>query len=414
MSKTKPVEFNRIIYGIADYDKEALPNSVSFLRRIDYRSDPRKWVLLPGATKESGSTILDLPKWGERVSDTTYVYGEDGYIYSRTLAGAVASLRQVSGSSGNGLCYFGEDDFLYYTTDTTIGRYGRMSSSPAFVDDFLGAEGGIPLNTSSMDFEAASSMSADAADSATLSITTDLSLEGHYKFESLPTVGNQMALIAKWEAQNNDRSYKMALACVSGFFGDGSDGALTIAADTTQAPTDSACTGTAAAYELTATNAAFAADQRVLIHQTQGTGAGTYQFNSISSYTAGTITLEDALNATYTTGAQVIVMPQYSGVTVSTGKTWTAKLWNDTTGGILAALCNGIITVTGAITASARGFAGGAVVVPASGLIPIRGTPQQLSEPLAILTMVLVVGEAMLEPPMEAHRLLLGEAEVME
>ena len=359
MGKAKPQEFNRIVQGIADYNKEAPPYSISFIRRIDYRSDPRKWVLFPGATKESGSTILDLPKWLERVNDTVYAYGDTGYLYSRSLTGTVTSLRQVAGASGNGLRYFGEDDFLYYATDTTLGRYGRMASSPAFVDDFLGAEGGVPTNTASMDFEAGSSMSADAADSATLSITGDLTMHGFFKFESLPTAGSEMVLGAKWEEQNNDRSYKMSLAGISGFFGDGSSGVLTIAADTTQAPIDSACTGTAAAYTLTATNASFAAGQRIFIHQTKGTGAGTWQINTISSYTAGTITLEDALNASYVTGAQVIVLLQYTNVTVNTGKTWTAKAWNGTVGGILCFLASGTLTVTGAITAKGKGFAGG-------------------------------------------------------
>ena len=39
-----------------------------------------------------------------------------------------------------------------------------------FADDFLGAQGGIPLNTHSLDLEAGSSQYATMADSASLSI----------------------------------------------------------------------------------------------------------------------------------------------------------------------------------------------------------------------------------------------------
>jgi len=42
-------------------------------------------------------------------------------------------------------------------------------------------------------------------------------------------------------------------------FGNGSDGALSISADTTDAPIDSACTGTSGSTTLSATNASFAA-----------------------------------------------------------------------------------------------------------------------------------------------------------
>ena len=153
------------------------------------------------------------------------------------------------------------------------------------------------------------------------------------------------------------------------FFGDGSDGALTISTDTTEAPIDSACTGTMGSTTLTATNVSFVAGQKVLIHQTQGTGAGNYERNTISSYTAGTITLQDALSANYVTGAQVRVLKQYTDVTIDSTKTYTAKAWNGTVGGILGFYANGTVTITGTITATGKGFRGSPIntTVDASG-----------------------------------------------
>lgn len=139
-------------------------------------------------------------------------------------------------------------------------------------------------------------------------------------------------------------------------FGDGSDGALTISADTTDAPIDSACSGTSGATSLTATNASFAANQIILIHQTRGTGAGNWELNKIQSYTAGTITTSYSLINTYGTGAQVLVLKQYSDVTVNSGKTLTAKAWNETVGGIVGLLCNGTITISGTVSASEKGY----------------------------------------------------------
>lgn len=147
-------------------------------------------------------------------------------------------------------------------------------------------------------------------------------------------------------------------------FGDGSDGDLVISADTTEAPIDSSCSGTADSNSLSATNASFAAGQIVLIHQSSGTGAGTWELNRIASYSAGIITLELPLVNTYTDSgadqAQVRVLKQYSSITIQSGKTYTAKAWDGNVGGILAFIASGTVTITGSLNLSACGFRGGA------------------------------------------------------
>lgn len=146
-------------------------------------------------------------------------------------------------------------------------------------------------------------------------------------------------------------------------YGTGSDGALTISSDTTEAPIDASCSGTAGTTSLSATNASFATGQLLLIHQTRGTGVGTWELNKISSYVAGTITTSYSLINTYTDSgasqAQVRVLKQYSAVTINSAKTYTAKAWDGDVGGILAFVCNGTTTVTGTISANGSGFRGG-------------------------------------------------------
>lgn len=149
----------------------------------------------------------------------------------------------------------------------------------------------------------------------------------------------------------------------SSYFGDGSDGSLTISSDTTEAPIDSACSGTQGTTTLSATNASFAANQEILIHQTRGTNAGTWQRTKIVSYTAGTITTRDPLSISYASSgancAQVRVIPQYTDVTIQSTKTYTAKAWDGTVGGILCFLANGTVTVAGTILATGKGYRGG-------------------------------------------------------
>ena len=379
--KKKYLQFNRFINGIADFEKEGVENSVAFSRHVDLRSDPRSIILLPRTAKESGSVVLDLPKWAERVDDDVYILGDSGYIYKRTLTQTYTNLRQIPSSHGNGLGYFGEDDFLYYTSDKVLGRYGPMDNdneTAIFTDDFLGSEGGIPTNTHSTHLESSSSQYFTRADSAALSQTSDITLEAYPRYESLPTAGNEMVMIAKWDELSDERSFKMSMYGIAAYFGDGSDGALTISSNTTDTPIDSACTGTIATTSLSATNASFAAGQIIMIHQSRGTGAGTWERNKILSYTAGTITLENPLKATYTSGAQVLVFKQYTNVTINSGITWTAKKWTGSVGGILAFLANGTVTNTGTINANGqdgttgptpgdgRGFDGGLGVILAS------------------------------------------------
>ena len=346
--------------GISYADKEGGRSSFLFARSMDYRSNPGTLKILPKTLKVSGSVVADLIMDGDRQSTDAYFYGDAGNIYKRTSGEVWTNEHTTSSSQGNGIKYFGEDSFLYYTGDTVIGRYGPFGGTKTWVDDFLGSEGGVPLNTACLDLESDSSHYATAPDHSSLSITGDITIEICVKMESLPAAAAQMVLVSKWNEQSDERSYKFDLAAVDAVFGDGGDGALTISSNTTQAPTDASCTGTAAAYALSATNASFATGDKILIYQSQGTGAGKWERNEISSYTAGTITTTDALTNTYTSGAQVIVIPEYSSITVDAGKTWTAKAWGGSVGGILVYLCSGTLTMNGDISANGKGFRGGA------------------------------------------------------
>lgn len=157
-----------------------------------------------------------------------------------------------------------------------------------------------------------------------------------------------------------------ANAVVLSPFGDGSDGAFTYAASVTDTPIDSAASGSASSTALGASNASFAAGQRILIHQSRGTGAGNWEINEVAGYNhpAGTITTVNPLTNSYsstgpTDRAQVLVIPEYTDLTVSAGVTVTAKAWNGTTGGIFATYANGTATLDGTIAGTAGGYRGG-------------------------------------------------------
>jgi hypothetical protein len=366
--ESKIVSQQRFVSGISDFPKEGID---AFVYQdgiaIDHRHDPRAITLLPASLKESGTIITDLIKWSTVYpSDlTSYMYGNTGNIYSRTTTPTYTLLHQVPSSHGNGIFYYPEDDYVYYSSDSSIGRYGPLSlGSPQFVDNYFQAQGGVPTNTNSLSLVSSSSQYASHIDASAFDITGDIAMGCYIYPTTLPTAGNTMSLMAKWDQSTSHESYKFGLGAVSGYFGSGTDGALTISSNTTDSPIDSACTGSSGTQTLSATNASFAIGQVILIHQTKGTGAGVWERNIIQGYTAGTITTTSALKNTYSSGAQVIVMKQYSSVTVNSGKTWTAKAWNGTVGGILAFICSGTVAVAGSVSANGCGFRGGSGVGP--------------------------------------------------
>jgi len=361
--------------GIAKSKKNGGPNTFRFGRSIDFRSDSSEVTIAPLTSNISGSVVTDLPMWFDVAGDYLYAYGNTGNVYQINTSDTVTNEYTIPSSVGNGLGYLAEDKYLYMASNTSISRKSTANAaSGTYYPNFLENEGGEPTNTRSILFVAASSMSATRADTASLSITGDITLETYVKPTSMPTGSNTMALMSKWDESGTKQSYKLAFVTTSNAFGDGSDGALTISSDTTEAPIDSACTGTSGSTSLSATNASFAAGQAVLIHQTQGTGAGTTMRNTIAGYTAGTITLADPLNATYTTGAQVRVLKQYTNVTVNSGVTYSAKAWNGTVGGILAFLYSGTLSGAGVIDASGKGFRGASAVSSITSAVQGEGT----------------------------------------
>src|SRR3990167_3990021 len=123
--------------GLSSSEKEGPEGSFAFGRSLDIHSEPTTLSILPKTTKISGSVVTGLIKWFTKAGDGfIYGYDENGAIYENDT-GTITKIKTVSNSSGNGLAYYEEDDYLYYTLNKVIGRYGPLSSSPAFNDNFF-------------------------------------------------------------------------------------------------------------------------------------------------------------------------------------------------------------------------------------------------------------------------------------
>lgn len=128
--------------GISDSEKSMNgPMAPEFrfgaAKNLNVLNDPGQATLQPAAVKESGSTITALPKWivpGDPWDTNTYIYDASGNIYKRTSGAVYSSLRAVASSVGQGMDVY--NDYLYYTQNTQIGRYGPLSSAPGFTDNW--------------------------------------------------------------------------------------------------------------------------------------------------------------------------------------------------------------------------------------------------------------------------------------
>lgn len=176
---------------------------------------------------------------------------------------------------------------------------------------------------------------------------------------------NSTKVSEMWQFYDNDPTATSSASSPSASkFGDGSNGDITIAANTTEAPIDASVTATAASNSATVNRTSgFFTNQLVLFHQTQGTNAGAWEIARVESQNGTKLKLTTNLTNSYSSAgsnrAQIRVIPQYNDVTVNTNMSWNAKAWNGSTGGILAFLANGTVTVNGTINATGQGFRGG-------------------------------------------------------
>ncbi|MCP3098367.1 hypothetical protein LZ198_05670 [Myxococcus sp. K15C18031901] len=129
----------------------------------------------------------------------------------------------------------------------------------------------------------------------------------------------------------------------------------------------------------------FSKGDLVLVHQTAGFDPGTasgstgntdpgnvgrWEFGRVARVVTGSPTeihLTAPLAYSYTAeGAQVVRVPEYSTVTITSSGTLVAPAWNGRSGGIVAFLATGAVTHNGVISADGLGFRGGAFANHAS------------------------------------------------
>ncbi len=150
-------------------------------------------------------------------------------------------------------------------------------------------------------------------------------------------------------------------------FGSGSDGEpmLTGTSYTDNIRTTLATTAVVGQQYLSiVSSSGIASGDEILIHQSQGTGVGTYEYARVTNSTSVSIALQQGLSNTYNQGGnsrtQVIRVLNYSNLTVPSGVRLTSHAWDGSTGGIVAFRVKGSLNVQtgGSLDADQMGYRG--------------------------------------------------------
>lgn len=122
--------------GIAQSKKIGQAGSARFMRHLNIHDDPNDITLMQQPSKNSGSVVTGLIKW---IVDATpyntyrYAYDENGVIY-KIDGDTWAVLQTTPSSHGQGMAV--SANYLYYTQDSQIGRYGPLDGTPTFQDNW--------------------------------------------------------------------------------------------------------------------------------------------------------------------------------------------------------------------------------------------------------------------------------------
>jgi hypothetical protein len=130
--------------GISDPEKQIVRSAYyqekqyqfGFAQNINVLEDSGQFQLNPKTTLDSGNVFTGLPKWivsGQPYTSDVFAYDANGHIYKRT-GGTWSDIRTVANSHGQGMTVF--NDYLYYVQDSQVGRYGPLSGSPGFTDNW--------------------------------------------------------------------------------------------------------------------------------------------------------------------------------------------------------------------------------------------------------------------------------------
>ncbi len=111
--------------GISEATKTSLKGGYLYGDSLDFKSDLNALSIGLKATKDSGSTVTDLPKFIEKdpVTGNVFAYGDSGNFYIKS-GGIWATTTNPTTAHGQGMKVW--NDYVYLRKDSAIARYGPL------------------------------------------------------------------------------------------------------------------------------------------------------------------------------------------------------------------------------------------------------------------------------------------------
>lgn len=133
--KKKLFLINEFFGGQSEASKTGVKGSFLYGDRLDVKTDLSSLTVGIKTTKDSSTTIEDLPKWIERdaTNSKTYAYGDDGEWYSES-SGTWTKETALTTAGGQGMRIW--NDYIHFRKDSAIARYGALSSSPSLTQSW--------------------------------------------------------------------------------------------------------------------------------------------------------------------------------------------------------------------------------------------------------------------------------------
>lgn len=118
-----------------------------YARHIDARKTASGFSVLPGTAKASGGVVTDLVQDMTQIPNgTRYALGDSGNVYRISATGVWSKIGNLGENGGAGILYRSDNDMIYLTGQTKVGRIKTVSTTP--VPDFNWFKGGYSTATS--------------------------------------------------------------------------------------------------------------------------------------------------------------------------------------------------------------------------------------------------------------------------
>lgn len=122
--------------GLSQGEIKGSAGSFRFGKGLDYESNPDAITGELALVKDSGTIVTDLIKFPayDPIQNDLFGIGNTGNIYKKDNLTTWSKLQTTANCVGQGLAVF--NNYLFYSQNTQLGRYGVLSGSPSFTDAY--------------------------------------------------------------------------------------------------------------------------------------------------------------------------------------------------------------------------------------------------------------------------------------